>query len=116
MRGLGIFALSNDQARKVAGISTVYDDNCASRSSQPAVVADRIFADVDATGDFSFSNKEHWSAPCAPGKSLTLISRGTENADDVLMRLDTSGRHPGDVPVTAVPPAEDSRALHTLNE
>jgi hypothetical protein len=116
MRGLGIFALSNDQARKVAGISTVYDDNCASGSSQHVVVADRIFTDVDATGDFSFSHKEHWSSPCSQGGSFTLVSKGTESAEDVLVRLDTPDGVPSKEPVTVSSPAEDSGVLDALNE
>ncbi len=75
MRGLYIFALSNDGARKVAGISTVYDDDCASGSSQPVVVADRIFADVDAKGEFRLSSREHWSSPCSPEEHFTLVSK-----------------------------------------
>ena len=94
MLGLVIFALSDGQARKVAGISTVYVDNCAAEPPKPAVVADRIFADIDTIGDFSFNNKEHWSVPCAPGKPFTLISKGMDSAEDVLLHLDT----PDDVP------------------
>jgi hypothetical protein len=116
MRGLGVFALSNGQAREVAGIKTVYVDNCASGSSQPAVVADRIFADVNATGDFSFGNREHWSSPCSPGKRLTFVSKGTESAEDVLLRLETSGGVPSEEPVTATSPAENPSVLDALNE
>lgn len=116
MRGLGIFALSNDHARKVAGISTVYDDNCASGSSQPVVVADRIFTDVDGNGEFSLSNREHWSSPCSPAEHFTLVSKGTESAEDVLVRLETPGSVPSKEPVTASSPSEDSSVLDALNE
>jgi hypothetical protein len=107
MRGLDIFALSNDGPRKVAGISTVYDDNCASGSFQPVVVADRIFADVDAKGEFRLSNREHWSSPCSPEEHFTLVSKGTESAEDVLVRLGTPEGVPSKEPATVSSPTED---------
>ena len=85
--GLSIFAISNERAEKVAGISTVYVDDCASGSSQALVVADRIYADVDATGHFSFGKKEHWTSLCPPGTPLTLASKGPESAEDVYVRI-----------------------------
>lgn len=116
MRGLSIFAVSNDRARRVAGINTTYVDNCASDSPQPAVIADRIFADIDATGDFSFSNREHWSSLCSRGAPPTLISKGRESAEDVLVRLERPGPVPSEGPVTAASPAEDSSILEALDE